>query len=399
MARRWLRGPMTESSGAQFLRWCRGAIVLLYFYFRYLLDFQYLDQAVSGAFVFDGCEDASGTDGVLVDVSQRFFSASAVFTAGDVNKFLVILDNINEVNCGIYKITNYVDANNVDIDFYSPDNPIAATGLSWWLVDSSAPSSLVGGDTVVFRANHPTSPYEFSVSIYDPLTAHGVISFQLAVDINSWNTGTHTWNTDAKLLRTTYEGVGYRDEVAPSRLYLYGSTDGALVWFWPSRVAGTAQTGGTSFGVLDSVFETTPTRQAIEKVFLFGPTDHNAYVYRNGSSTSGMDYGQMWNAYARDQAYLTRWCGWRDGSQDFFKRAITEPNSRNGADFDGLGIWVQIDADVSFNTVWALLGQLPKDHIWLGACAGIGILTTFGSELYMHWRDGVVTPWPGIRWQ
>lgn len=413
MAQRWLRGPYPQLSGVNYHQSSRGGSILLYFFFRYLMGYTYVEENVAGAFSYNGSEDASGVDGQLFATNFRFTSAGATFTAGDVGKFLVILDSTNAVNCGIYAITNFVDANNVDIDFYSPDFPTAAgPGLSWWLVDTTSGAALTDGDNVVFSVNHAIAPWQFKMELIPHLgNGYGQVDFQVAPELGSWNTVTHTWNTNAKVLYRSYGtpdygvgfclGRGYIGGDTAGRIYAYGDTDGNCLFLMDHLFAGTGVKVFAFMGVLDTMFETSPARLAVEKVFA-----HGGSVFRDGGNTArtgdvnaGHDVGYGWNATTRDSQYLQRWGGWWDHLQDYFLRAITQPNHRHGSEYDGLGIWVVQDADVSYDPVWALLGQLPKDHMWLGAVAGIGDLTPFGSELFMHWIEGLVTPWPGVRWQ
>ena len=163
------------------------------------------------------------------------------------------------------------------------------------------------------------------------------------------------------------------------------------------RLDGTSTRSYAGAWVLDPIFETTPAHAARDKLAVFGMTaGEGSTGDRDGHDTEGIGYGTTWIEKPYYKSAIARWCGWYD-TQEYFKRAFTSPNHRDGSDFDGLPIWVQADADMSENPQWSMLGALPTAHIFLAACNGIGDLTLFGSDLFMHWTEGIVTPWPGLQ--
>lgn len=163
------------------------------------------------------------------------------------------------------------------------------------------------------------------------------------------------------------------------------------------RLDGTSDKSYVNAFVVNPLFETSPTHSARDKLATFGTIGGvGGSGARNGHTNNGIGLGSVWVEDPYTKSTNCRWCGWYD-TQEYFKRAFTSPNHRDGTDFDGLPIWVQADADISENPQFSVLGSLPTAHIFLTACKGIGDLTLFGSEAYMHWIDGIVTPWPGIQ--
>lgn len=392
MANRWLRGPQVPATGSDFSLYSRGMSIILYHWFTKLLEYVAVDE-VTAAFSYAGSVLQNGSDGVLTNSSYRFTANSATFTSGMVGYYLCIKDTTNPANCGIYRITNFVDADNVDIDFYSPDFPIAKTNLYWWLFNASSGTTLAVNDLVVYRAPHGASPYEFSVKLYEAGSLAG-LQFAFAANSGAWNTGTNDWNADAKLHGKAY--LLNTGGTLGGRVYAFG--DAITANFHMLMIHNEAGTNAKQFlfsGVFDPLFETN--RAAAEKVFTFGGTTGGLTEYsKNGSPTTGFDLGRVISANLNPGAYPTRWLGWNNFSNDYMAYPITLPNHRSGTEYDGLPIWVVGDSDLSTFPVWALWGSLPKDYIWLGAVGGLAELTTFGSNAYIHWRGGVVTPWPGL---
>lgn len=397
MARAWLRGPQGQLGSFNYTLQCSAQIMFLYFYLRYILGYTYLDEDVSGGSItLNGIEEDSGTDGVLTNTDFTFTSATASFSAGvDEGKFIVIKDSTNEVNSGIYEIVTVNSATQVVLNYYSTTFPVAATGLDWWLIDTADVATWNYSDFVVFRSPHATSPFELKL---DVLSDSGASRTQMTVatESGSWNTSSHDWNSGAPVLDPRRPGCGYYSEPHAPRVYAYGDTDGSFLCGMNHTIGGTGAKIFWSITVLDPIFETSPAHAANEKVAIFGGNADNSSSVRNGSSTTGMDYGYNWSDTIYKGSKLARWCGWRDSGNDYFKRNFTLPNHRDGSEYDGLPIWVQTDADVSDNPSWSMIGAIPSSHAWLTACAGIGELTTFDTNQHMHWKEGFTTPWPGI---
>ena len=402
MAKRWLRGPIPLQSGGNWFENVRGTTVLLYFYFRYLLGATYVDTK-SSLFDFDSCEEDTGADGVVTNSDFTFTAASASFTAGDVGKFIVIVDSTNEVNCGIHKIATYVSGTQVTLDWYSTDYPTAATGLTWYLVDSTVGSDLAAGEGAVFDFVHAGgTSWTMFMYMYDQ-SANDRLGFEFANASASWDAVTHDWKGSAeRYTRHLQPHCGYAPTYQGPRIFAYGDTDFNAFALCLHTREGVGPRTFAGWCVLDPMLETGHT--AKEKFFVFGMNGatHANTAERDGDASYAVDYGEMYYETFAAGFYLARWCGWYvwDGSGtgefDLFKQSYTAPNHRHGTEFDGLPIFVQIDAGLSAQLVWQIIGTIPKDHLWLTACHGIGDVTLFGSDQYMHITHGVTIPWPGV---
>jgi hypothetical protein len=377
----------------------------LYFYLRYILGYTYVDQRTgTSSFDFDGCQEDEGTDGVFTASDFTFSAASASFVAGHQDWFIVSLDSANDSNCGIHKIASVDSSTQVTVNFNSTDFPTANTGISWWLVDSDVASALTDNSStttnegVVLRGNHATVPFEIFLHLFHA-SSNDRLGIEFAPASGAWDTVGHAWKTTLNnpvFLRRMTIYLGRGDDPSGPRMYAVGNTDFSWLSLMHHRRSGSYNKYYASWGILDPIFESSPARTAEEKFAVFGTTTTAAVDgTRNGNSTSGIDYGEVWSA-KRPASYPARWCGWYDSAQDYFKRGLTEVNHREGTEYDGLPIWVQGDADADEDSQWALWGSIPKAEMALAACAGIGELTTFGSKQYMHWVEGIVTPWPGL---
>lgn len=404
MARRWVRGPTPnrQAGAGNYYHLATEPLILMYYIFRYVMGYQFIEENLASG-SFENCTEDTGSDGVLTNSDFTFSATSASFSIGvDEGKFIVIVDSTNEVNCGVYEILTVNSATQVVINFYSTDYPTAATGLTWYLVD---PTNLLGGtnivedDNAVFQVNNATAPWQIKISMFSNADAWDRIKYEVAPEAGSWDTGTHAWKTTAPLIaRPAAPSIGYYTSGTCPRMYVYGDTDGESLFIMMHLADGTSSKTFASVFVLDPIFETTPAHPARDKVGVFGgDASNSAEQYRSGHGNEGIGYGYSWIEAPFYRSRLARWCGWWDSASEYFKRTFTSPNHRNGAEYDALPIWIAADADVSENPQWNMIGGIPTDHCWLTACAGIGELTTFGTKQFMHWRQGITTPWPGLQ--
>lgn len=100
--------------------------------------------------------EKTGSNGVLSSSSFNFVDATAgSFVAGDAGKWILIIDASNPENSGWYRISAYVDANTVTIDFRSAasEYPTAASSLTWYLMAEDFETPIVNGS--YFRQRTP----------------------------------------------------------------------------------------------------------------------------------------------------------------------------------------------------------------------------------------------------
>lgn len=143
MASCWLREVKDtnsgESTGTPFflkcLAWFLVRICGFTNYTNGANDEDFLTSVSSGT---DGEFNISGTDKDFRD------TVASGFTAGMVNNWLVVAD-ANRLNAGIYKITAFIDATRVTLDFRSgaAEYPVQTTGVDWWVI-SATPAAATG---------------------------------------------------------------------------------------------------------------------------------------------------------------------------------------------------------------------------------------------------------------
>ncbi len=403
MAKRWLRGfsPNTPTADPNVNT---AAYALLFYYFlRRCLGYQFIEEQVTGGptRTFENAHDATASDGAFAGSTLTFTSASNPFAATDVGKFLVLVDNTNEENCGIYPITLYNGPGSVNINFFSSAFPTAASGITWYLVDDGSAVKtthlpVTNGDYAVLRVNHATYPYEIKCSYRDAYQSNNVVGLVLefSPEINSWDTGTHAWKSTAPVLSRQIKCSKKYHSGLHSRIYAYGRTEGDILVEFSDQQNNSTKSAAY-FAIMDP-FETTPARTARERLVVGG----TAPASGQGNSARGIndtyDFGSSWSwTEQRWKSLLCYWAGVTilNTSTDYFRQSLGV-NARTG-ERDGFPIWLFADPN-SADFMWAPLGQLDSAHIFLGTALAIGNFTTFDSNQYMHILDGVCCPWNGL---
>jgi hypothetical protein len=163
----------------------------------------------------NGSINITGTDKNFQDTT------AAAFVGGDTGKWLLLVDNTNPRNSGLYKVT-YVDASNVTLDFRSgaaeyPTQNLGAN-LSWWLLGDTYQVPTRRDSYWRLRTPHTTG-WEIEVKWSDAGADQG-FQVRLAVDAN-WG-GT-------KILGPAYMGV---DDNDATWFYCAGNTEGEFINFF-----------------------------------------------------------------------------------------------------------------------------------------------------------------------
>jgi hypothetical protein len=386
-----------------------------FWYFWKILGYQFIEESVTGGPTrsFQNSSDATATDGVFAGSTLTFTSASNPFVAGDVGKYLVLVDATNPENCGIHEITTYNAANSVDIDFYTPAGvfPTAATGISWWLLDDGSQGSVkvptTPGDWCVLRVNHATSPWEMRMEfIGGSAGGNGYTDgalIQVATEANSWDTGTHAWKSTAPVISDNagtplvWKMCGRRHDDTPhSRLYGYGTTEGDFLFGMSHTLGSISQRMlAVQVSILEPL-ESTPTRTARERLFISGAryaanADNNSSE-RDITTSYGMGIGNVFSekGFETLDAYLI---SWYLESTDWFNQNL-EINSRTQKR-DGVSFLVLADPS-NLNFKFALLGKIPVANFFLGSTYVLGNMIQFNQNESMHYRDSMVLPWNGL---
>jgi hypothetical protein len=410
MAGRWIRGITANSAGVgdatnQYARSVRDHALFVYFFMRYLLGWTHVDEQSNITWVFDSAV-RSGSDGVTTGSDLTFTSAGGSFAAADANRWLVIVDTTNESNSTIVEIASYVSPTQVTLNWQTSGGiyPVAATGLTYYVIDGDANGDPDVGDYFVLQSPHATSP----CTVKGTITANesgsngmGGIKFEISPTASAWDAVGHTWNTNAPVLDE--EIVTSRGFVttAHGRFVAYGDTDGSFVWFWAHHNAGTGNKQGCGIAVVDAL-DPTPTPDPSELVLAFGmawggnSADTDRLNPSVAISTPQLDGGYFWTAKANKT--LRAWGGgWRDEStgadEDYFKRTLAV-NHRT-TEHDTLPWWWTRDA-AREDDMWGPWGGMPTARMILSTAQAGGENVSFDSDQYLHCRHGVTIPWPGI---
>ena len=401
MAQRWLRGvvpthaPIADSFES-YARVAREFNVFVYYFLRRMLGFTYKDEGTTDAGdTYENNHSVSGSDGVLTAADFSFTAASGSFAAGDIGKFICLVDPANDRNCGIYPIIGHTSATEIEIDYLSgpTDYPAAGTSIEWYLLDDdNSPGRL--NDFWVLEAPHATSPY--TMRGYNAGTIGTSFNIGTVIEISPFSAA---WDDvgDAftKPTMSTHSKVprGYYSGWAHGPVYAYGDTDANFWVVWTKGDGGTSSILGGGIAIGEAL-ETG--RQSYEMVLPMGQLkagDHNNVWYRNGSFQYSMSDGVFMNSLT-GTTINTQWAGYHDSAAEYFARTLSGPNCRTGKR-DGAPIFVFADYDGG-DLQWAPLAKLPASHISLGSVNVLGDIVTFDSDQYMHVRHGVVVPWCGL---
>lgn len=151
MSSRWLRElafTATDSDLSFFVK----AYAL---FVRYVLNYTFQYEAASGGASFVSTEK-NGTGGSFSGTDYVFTISSGSFASTDLGKWLVVVDNSNPVNAGLYKIIGYTDTNNITIDFRAgyAEYPTASTGITWRVCGSTYQVPVGADDYVRLQSPH-----------------------------------------------------------------------------------------------------------------------------------------------------------------------------------------------------------------------------------------------------
>ena len=453
MTKRWVRGiPCVDTfNGAnRYARTCKSHNLYLFNFLHRILGWALLDEGkpdleTASSWSWETNWEHTGTDGVLIVGSgtQAFngpltagyaefqTSVATDFVAGDAgtNRALVIVDNTNPSNSGIYPIVGYNANNSIVIDMLTADNdaayPIAQGSLSWWLIDAANTSDSNDprvGDFFVLNVPHATSPYTLHMrwagntapanDPYLPSYTYNSsgLTYQWAPGLSQWNAGTNDWNTG--VVPSPFRKVCPSHLATPvnGRFYAMGDTDGSHWMTWGRRLDNTTMYGG-GISVLDAL-ESSPTLLGSELIHIWGMatganTDTNQWKRSIFDGIHEMGFGyvmpsvkHIFSNYglgnAQSQKYeVGYWMGWYEtaNATDIFRPTVGV-NNRTGK-YDALPISVQVDPE-NARDHWYPLGDFPTDSMFISTAVGVGDRTNFDTDLFHHIKDGVCIPWPGL---
>jgi hypothetical protein len=152
MASKWLRDIVFDTSISSTGIFWKKAYAL---WLRYIMDFSFISESVGVGKSWVSTEK-NGTGGVFSGSNYEFVDLAGTFDTSDKYKYIVINDNTNYVNAGIYRIRTVVSTTKIIIDYRAGygQYPLAATGLSWWICGPTYQTPSVDDEYVRLGSNH-----------------------------------------------------------------------------------------------------------------------------------------------------------------------------------------------------------------------------------------------------
>lgn len=297
MASRWLR---FLHRGQVMPQYCYKKMVALFLY--RCMDFTLQsDVATGGSWV---STEKNGSAGVLSNSSWNFTDSSAPFTASDYGKYLVVKDNTNPENAGIYYIRKVNSTTSIEIDFFCvPDEfPTASTGLSWWIVGKDYQLPSASSDYCRLKSRHTT---EWAIELTG-LSAH-TESLIINVSVDG------TWETSGRILGVDAGDEGPSLVITPAGflgddfvIVVEGDYDGEWLNLIDHQIANSSvhrysKPKGVIIARLDNVIES-------------GKTEHEKIVLAGGNVTGYAGWRWFESNYADDDLGRCRY--WHEATSE-----------------------------------------------------------------------------------
>lgn len=410
MGMRWVRGPIPNSSGLNqstnyYVRSLKGLATMTYYYLRHILGYTLVDEQVqAGSTWVWNHHTKTGSDGVFSGSSLAFTAAGGTFAAGDVNKFLVVVDSTNEENCGIFEIMGYTSATEIAIDFYSDPGvyPTASTGMTYFVVNGDDGGDPRADDYFVLNVNHATSPYTVKLRMlvsesggHSTNNHHG-IGVEVSPESDSWDAVGHAWKTSLVTERLSEGKIrfGYISDNSHPRVFGAGHTDGSNWIMWTHQLSGTGEKQGN--GVLIMSPLESPAPDATELVLNWGDRldgENNAW-YRTSLNSEAMMWGSAWSergGRAEDHWHM----GWRNSQRSADHMTLSQGVNARTGERDALPMWFTRDPNNSDNN-FGPWGEIDPTFMNIGTVAILGEHVAFDSGQWLHIRQGLCVAWPGF---
>ena len=381
----------------------------IYFFLRYVLGYTHVDQNASDGKSFQTYEK-TGTIGSFTGSSFRFTDLSSSFVAGDVNKWILIVDTTNPENCGWYQIVNFVDVDNVDINFKTAidEYPTAASGLTWYLIGEDYDVPHTDGDWWRLRTPH-TDAWEVELQLSDFYEYGNRRVFQFRVSLDQvWTasgkilgpcTGTCETNTEAYATYSTH-------------YYVEGDSDGSYLHFFTLYSHGGSQDARAMCSIVPMIpWNDVPSHSAEEKIALMGgrPVSYGGHSYVdsvNAISRINCVWDENSPLYTWSNLYVWRNAGFQQvkggtltsskyyPNQSFTGLPTRQLNSRRGGNDTRVGSPAIIDYNNAKNSYE--LGILGGHESIRDTFTGMQVISQIGTRDKVHVGGGVLLPWPGF---
>ena len=389
MARRWMRE--INLTGAAVNNGHPFIMKMTQYFLQYCCGYTFVSEnASTGSF---NTHEKTGLGGIFSGSSKTFTDLGSPFVAGDVGKWLLVVDPGNDENNGWYKIITFTDVNNVVIDFRSgaTEYPTAAGALTWYIMAEDYQTPPNTGD--YFRLTTPHAD-AWEIEFYNDVSFARIISISVSLSA-TWGGGV------VDILGSGNCLLGHiAPENSPAQHYWYveADTNGDMFNMWFHHTAG----GGAlvSLGTL-SFFEAGHTNK--EQWVLLGNAEGNP-----NTSTSRFDR----IVHHADAGYWNN-CRWfdekfgkkREGhlvefaiddwSMAFTTWGFNEQNARIAKNDMMAGSVLLMDWDNN-DDAYQFLGRVLGHYSVRNNLPQRQVLNESGTNDKYHIASGIAVEWPGF---
>jgi hypothetical protein len=335
-------------------------------------------------------------------------NTNSPFLVGHVGWWILLKDPTNPKNSGWYRISAYVDASNVTIDYRSgaTEYPIQNTSnnMSYWMMaeDNETPDTLT--DEWQLRTPHADG-WEIKFELH----ANHYLWVTVALDTFVVGNKVLTTQNLAVPPGALMKNLGDSGGLTPSDVYRYavGADDGSSFTLWWHHQTGTAA-NALAIAKL-TPWETSPAHTAAELWVLSGnesvPSSNSGSFYRGTvNPVSGAHTGLVWREWDASvvRAYLMEWSS-LNSNEGLILNSLTtsENNARTGKiDLKPNDHWATVPATLpGTETAPYKYEFLGTTNQWEGCRYNLTKMQTIddaGTKDKCHIYQGFVVPWPNV---
>jgi hypothetical protein len=359
---------------------------MLNYFLQHIVGYTWISESVSSF----NTHEKTNTDGALSSSNFNFVSSSSPFVLSDQDKWLVIVDNSNPENSGIYRVTNYVNSSTVTIDFRTDptEYPTTSTGLTWYLMDEDYDTPTTNDGYFRLRTSH-VDAWEIEFKLMNSSPNYGIAT-RVSLDGD--------WTSNGKILDTTRFGINTSGTLINANLqyrYFIAETDGSIIHLWED--ATTKDHNSLVSMVPLAPFESG--HSSYEEWILLGPvglSDDTTATITRGYSNDVWGHGYIWrdnpdvvrNAYPMEYSVNL----YTDGFVTWSSREINARTSKNDMLPGGLYI---TDEDNDYDE-YEFIGNVGGFYLVRSNLPERQTIDDSGTKDKLHIISGVTIDWPGF---
>jgi len=356
--------------------------------------------------------EKNGTNGSFGGSDWIFTeSSSEPFSTSDADKYLVVRDDTNPRNGGIYRIRRYISSTQVEIDFKSDfyyEWPTASTGISWWVVARTYELPSAHGDQVRLQSRHSTG---WAVELNYHSTYNAV-----------WVRVAVTGDWGGKVITSGSPSLGYGFTTTSSSCGAIwnaeGDYDGEWLHLWLKQVdyntSFDESVGGVCGGIMISRIDPIESGHSSDELLVVCGNTNAGFLtawLQNGFNRSTDDrssghvaaWSDNLNSVLDGYMLESTAAGWGNGFSHNYYR---QPNRRIGNKIELVqGTIVILDPN-NVKASYQILGRIKGHYTSRAFCSGLGRCGTIGyrhlpltkdsSKDLLMIQDGWIIAWPGV---